>query len=183
MASSFVWAFPKSGKSSENSEASSVEQTVQTSEQLWKEVQKSVEPSETAQSETSEALSNLLEDLSDNSRLTKQQLSALISQLEVIEEDFKVMAADSEAKDKTIEALAKKANSVKFFVNAGGVIGFKNSVPTLGAVGNFGIKLGNGMQFQTGVQYQFITLGENRKIDLSWDLDKLSIAATVGYEW
>ena len=153
MASSFVWAFPKSGKSSENSEASSVEQTVQTSDQLWEEVQKSVESSETARSETSDALSNLLEDLSDNSRLTKQQLSALISQLEVIEEDFKVMAADSEAKDKTIEALAKKANSVKFFVNAGGVIGFKNSVPTLGAVGNFGIKLGNGMH-NTGGESQ-----------------------------
>lgn len=176
---SCVWAFPKKEASSKSSEVSSQE----TVEQLWEEVKQSASSSETAQSETSEALSSLLDDLSNSSKLTKQQLSELISKLEGIEADIEVVNADSRAKDEQIAVLLKKAKSVKFFTNFGAVVGFKNAVPTLGAVVNLGVKFGNGIQIGTGAQYQIASFSTDKILDVSWNIDKLSLTTTIGYEW
>lgn len=174
-----VWAFPFSKNSQEKSgSTSSTEET----DDLWDQVQSQIS-SETGPAETSQALSNLLEDLQDNSRLTKTQLSELISKLEVLQEDIDTVNADSRAKDEQIAELSKKANGFHFYVNGGAVLGFKNTLPTLGAVCNVGVKFAGGWTAGTGVQYSIVTFGGDKKFDFGWDIDKLSITATFGYEF
>lgn len=179
---SCAWAFPFSKASSGKSGAESSEAPQESSEELWDKVQSQIS-SETEQSGTSEALSNLLEDLQSNSRLTKSQLSELISKLEELQSDIEIVNADSRAKDEQIAALAKKANGFHFFVNGGAVLGFKDAKPTIGAVANVGVKFGGGWTAGTGVQYQVLSFDSENKFDLSWNIDKLSITATIGYEF
>lgn len=180
---SCAWAFPGKKSSEESApESSPVEEAPVTSEELWEEVL-SQTSSETEQSEMSEALSNLLEDLQSNSRLTKSQLSELILKLEALQSDIEVVNADSRAKDEQIKALANKAYGFHFFANAGAVVGFKDAKPTLGGVFNIGIKFGGGWTMGTGIQYQLMTFEGEKKFDFSWNIDKLSITATMGYEW
>lgn len=180
---SCVWAFPGKAASSGNSSVESSE-TKETSEQLWEEVQKSANSYETEQNEMSEELSTLLADLQNSSRLTKSGLSELISKLEVLQEDIEAVNADSRAKDEQIKALASKAYGFHFYANAGAVLGFKNTFPTLGAVLNLGVKFGAGWTVGTGLQYQLMTFDEDGKhFDYHWNIDKLSITATVGFEW
>ena len=179
---SCVWAFPGKASSGNSSSESSVKE--ETSEELWEEVQKSLNCSETEQSEMSQELSTLLEDLQNSSRLTKSGLSELISKLEALQEDIETVNADSRAKDEQIKALASKAYGFPFYANAGAVLGFKDTFPTLGAVMNLGVKFGAGWTIGTGLQYQLITFDdEGKHFDYHWNIDKLSITATVGFEW
>lgn len=182
LVSSCVWAFPGKSSSGKSVTESSEKPVEETSEELWDKVQSQIS-SEIEPSETSEALSNLLEDLQSNSRLTKSQLSELILKLEELQTDIEIVNADSKAKDEQIAALASKAYGFHFYVNGGAVLGFKDAKPTLGAVLNVGVKFGGGWTAGTGAQYQLITFDSDKKFDLSWNIDKLSITATVGYEW
>ena len=181
---SCVWAFPGKKSSEESAPESSpvAEETPATSEELWEEVQSQIS-SEIEQNEMSEALSNLLEDLQSNSRLTKSQLSELILRLEELQSDVEIVNADSRAKDEQIKALAAKAYGFHFYANVGAVVGFKDAKPTLGGVLNVGFKFGGGWTVGTGIQYQLMTFEEGKKFDFSWNIDKLSITATMGYEW
>lgn len=55
--------------------------------------------------------------------------------------------------DEQIAELAKKATGFHFYVNGEAVLGFKNVMPTLGAVVNLGVKFGGDRTASTGVQY------------------------------
>lgn len=157
-----------------------------------------VTPSETEQQKESEELSKLLQNLETTSRMNKDQVEELVTTLELVRDDYAIVMADAEEKQAIIDELADenaaladqvaymkgrydKAISTRFFTNAGLAIGFKNNLPTWGAVANFGARFGNGMTISAGAQYMvgnFVPPVFN-----SWALDNLSVNFTVGYEF
>lgn len=153
--------------------------------------------SEIAPDKTSEKLSTLLGDLQSNSRLTSKQLTDLISQLELIQSDFDMVATDSASKEEIISTIQqlnqKQADDIaylkgmydresgtKFFANVGAVLGFKAAQPTFGATAEMGMRIGNGLTIGFGGQY---ILFENQTFSPAWNIDKLSITGKVGWEW
>ena len=79
-----------------------------------------------------------------------------------------------------IAGMEKKEKQTKFFGNVGGVIGFQNSNPTWGLTTNMGLKMGHGLMLGTGISYMFGSFTEPK---FTWDLDRMSINVTCGWEW
>lgn len=149
-----------------------------------------------------DAMSKKLESLQSEVDSTKVVTSSKKDELDnlvgAIASDVEIVIADLEEKEAIIAELAEanasqadqiayiqgrydKEVSTKFFANVGGVIGFKELLPTWGVTGNFGIRFGHGLMVGSGVQYMIGDFQE--KPDLDWSLDRLSVNFTVGWEW
>lgn len=204
---SYAWAFPKKESSQSSSTTSAPKESVTTvpvpqaqaeaSAPQEAPTQDLAQPSAIVPGETSDALSTLLDDLQNNSRLTSKQLTELITQLEKIYSDFELVADDSSDKEEIIAAiyaqnqkqaddiayfkgLYEKEAKTKFFGNIGAVLGFKALVPTIGASAEMGLRIGSGFTIGIGGQY---TLFEGASFKPEWDLDKLAITGKLGWEW
>ncbi len=122
----------------------------------------------------------------------------LISDLETIEELFPIVAAEnatlkadiailSEENGSQADALAFAQGALvhekirpKFFVNVGGLMGFKDYDPIWGVTGNLGVKLNHGLLVSVGTNYM---IGSFKNGFLDFNLDNFSATATIGWEF
>lgn len=146
-------------------------------------------------------LSEVLTDLERASRMNKKELSELISNLEKVEADIKLMQADAEEKATRIEELenanGKQADdlaylqgkydretSTKSFASVSGLMRFEDEKPILGCGGTLGIRFGTGLMASMGMQYFLGTFDQVKSFDLDLtNLDRLQYVVSVGWEW
>ena len=178
VACSCVWAWPtKATKDAAAPEAVAVEvKEAQTS-------QNSPDSSVTEQQQINESLNKLLEILNGSKYLMgASKIEDVLVGVEAVSSDIALQNALIEAQNTQITDLKgqlKKATRTKFFADMGVVLGFQDAL-SYGVVGDLGMKTG-GVMVKTGLQY---TLG-NTAVGFApaWDIRKMSVTATVGYEW
>ncbi len=84
--------------------------------------------------------------------------------------------------DKLVEDNTKllKEKKSKFFADAGLAFGFEQQALQFGLAGDIGMRFGSSLMGKIGVTYMF---GSFAKADFGWNIDKLTVSATVGWEW
>ena len=84
--------------------------------------------------------------------------------------------------DKLIEDNTKllKEKKSKFFADAGLAFGFENKALQFGLAGDIGMRFGSSLLGKIGATYMF---GSFAEADFGWNIDKLTVSATVGWEW
>ena len=105
------------------------------------------------------------------------------SELETVKkdvEDVQSAMALLVQKNEILENSLKKANGTKFFADAGVAIGFGEESVQYGLTADIGMRFGGSFMVKTGVQYMVGSFGA---IDIGWDLKKMTVNATVGWEW
>ena len=105
------------------------------------------------------------------------------SELETVKkdvEDVQSAMALLVQKNEILENNLKKANGTKFFADAGVAIGFGEESIQYGLTADIGMRFGGSFMVKTGVQYMVGSFGA---IDIGWDLKKMTVNATVGWEW
>lgn len=105
------------------------------------------------------------------------------SELETVKkdvEDVQSAMALLVQKNEILENSLKKANGTKFFADAGVAIGFGEESIQYGLTADIGMRFGGSFMVKTGVQYMVGSFGA---IDIGWDLKKMTVNATVGWEW
>ncbi len=128
-----------------------------------------------------ENLKTQLENLKGVNKISDEQYDEVLSDLNRLASNNASMADENAYSKGYIAGLEERERQTKFFANAGAVIGFEDKLPTWGITGNMGMKFGRGLMIGTGINYM---LGDfSHPIDLKWDLDNLSINATIGWEW
>lgn len=129
-----------------------------------------------------ESLKAQLESLKGAAQISDKMYDETLSSLNELAVKNTELADKNAYNEGFIAGLEKKEKQTKFFGNVGGVIGFKNSLPTWGITGNMGMKIGSGLMIGTGLSYMLGDFAKN-PINLEWSLDNLSINATIGWEW
>lgn len=79
------------------------------------------------------------------------------------------------------DALLKKEQGTKAFGKINGVLSFENNLPVFGAGASLGLRFGRGLLIEVGANYMIGNLITAPVLDLS--LDRLSIIASIGWEW
>ena len=105
------------------------------------------------------------------------------SELETVKKDVEDVQSAMELlvqKNEILENNLKKANGTKFFADAGVAIGFGEESVQYGLTADIGMRFGGSFMVKTGVQYMVGSFGA---IDIGWDLKKMTVNATVGWEW
>ena len=105
------------------------------------------------------------------------------SELETVKkdvEDVQSAMALLVQKNEILENNLKKANGTKFFADAGVAIGFGEESVQYGLTADIGMRFGGSFMVKTGVRYMVGSFGA---IDIGWDLKKMTVNATVGWEW
>ena len=105
------------------------------------------------------------------------------SELETVKKDVEDVQSAMELlvqKNEILENNLKKANGTKFFADAGVAIGFGEESVQYGFTADIGMRFGGSFMVKTGVQYMVGSFGA---IDIGWDLKKMTVNATVGWEW
>ena len=105
------------------------------------------------------------------------------SELETVKkdvEDVQSAMALLVQKNEILENNLKKANGTKLFADAGVAIGFGEESIQCGLTADIGMRFGGSFMVKAGVQYMVGSFGA---IDIGWDLKKMTVNATVGWEW
>ena len=138
----------------------------------------------TATQNSSEVMQN---EQSEDSQKTLTSLDGKVvifgSELETVKkdvEDVQSAMALLIQKNEILENNLKKANGTKFFADTGIAIGFGEESIQCGLTADIGTRIGGSFMVKTGVQYMIGSFGA---FDLGWDLKKLTVNATVGWEW
>lgn len=77
-------------------------------------------------------------------------------------------------------ALLKEKKS-KFFADLGLAFGFENKALMYGFAGDIGMRFGSSLMGKLGASYMFGSFADIKNI--SWNIDKLTVSATIGWEW
>ncbi len=106
-------------------------------------------------------------------------------------EEFKVRYADLKKdvnalivkNDELVSDNAKllKEKKSKFFADLGLAFGFENKSLMYGFAGDIGMRFGASFMGKLGATYMFGSFADIKNI--SWNIDNLTVSATVGWEW
>lgn len=147
---------------------------------------------------TLKTLSELSTTYSEETRLDKAQLEDLKDKLVLIQDDVRLMIADSietEAKLAEVEKLNAqqaddlaylrgaydKETSTKAMAEVGAVLGFEDNEPVWGVSGAIGARFGKGFIAKLGAQY---IIGDFESVpSLDPNLDRLTLTSSIGWEW
>lgn len=111
--------------------------------------------------------------------VTKGTLNELQEGVKSLYKDYLEKAALADTYKEEAKAEAVKT---KYFADLGVAFGFDTDNKLLyGFTGDAGLKLGHGLMFKAGATYMIGSLSNITNI--SWGLDKLTLSATVGWEW
>lgn len=99
-------------------------------------------------------------------------------------EVFKIVYADLKKNVSDLQSenakLLKETKS-KFFADLGLAFGVKNKAVTYGFAGDIGMRFGKSFIGKIGATYMFGSFSDIKNI--SWDIENLTVSATVGWEW
>ena len=125
--------------------------------------------------------------LSEDSQKTLSNLDGKVvvfgSELETIKKDMEDVQVATDLliqKNAMLEESLKKANGTKLFADVGIAIGFGDDSIKYGITGDVGTRFGKSFMVKTGIQYM---LGSFGKVDFGWNLQNLTVNATIGWEW
>lgn len=110
--------------------------------------------------------------------VTKGTLNELQEGVKSLYQDYLEKAALADTYKEEAKAEAVKT---KFFADLGLAFGFENKALMYGFAGDIGMKLGHGLMLKGGATYMVGSLADIKNISLG--LDKLTVSATVGWEW
>ena len=106
--------------------------------------------------------------------VSKGTLSELENGVVSLYEDYLEKAA-------LADAYKSETTKTRFFADFGVAFGFSEKTILYGATADFGLKLGRGLMIKTGATYMIGDFSDFKNVE--WSLDKLTVSATVGWEW
>ena len=139
-------------------------------------IQETQKSSEETQSEQSTDSQQTLTSLDGKVVIFGSQLETVKKDVEDVQSAMALLISKNEQLEKSL----KKANGTKFFADFGVAVGFGESSIMYGLTGDIGMRFGGSFMIKTGVPYM---VGNFGSIDLGWDLKKMTVNATVGWEW
>lgn len=74
-----------------------------------------------------------------------------------------------------------KEKKSKFFADLGLAFGFEDKALMYGFAGDIGMRFGSSFMGKIGATYMFGSFADIKNI--GWNIDKLTVSATVGWEW
>lgn len=95
----------------------------------------------------------------------------------VVYSDLKTNVADLQEEN---AKLLKETRS-KFFADLGLAFGFKDKAVNFGFAGDIGMRFGSSLMGKLGATYMFGSFADIKNI--SWNIENLTVSATVGWEW
>lgn len=78
-------------------------------------------------------------------------------------------------------ALLLKEKKSKFFADAGLAFGIRNKAVSYGFAADIGMRFGSSVMAKIGATYMFGSFADLTNI--SWNIDSLTVSATIGWEW
>ena len=135
----------------------------------------------TESTETSTGTSNSSTESSKANEIDIDSKSVLkgedLAVFKVVYADLKTNVADLQKEN---AELLKETKS-KFFADLGLAFGFKNESVNYGFAGDVGIRFGKSFIGKVGATYMFGSFSDIKNI--SWNIENLTVSATVGWEW
>lgn len=177
VASSFAWALPGAKKTTQAATPTAVVEVPETSTSA-----ESQSSTESVPSETSTNSEELLALMEKNDYLWgADDIKEVKSIVEDIALDIEVSNAINAAQTDQIDSLKKELKATRFFADAGVAFGFTEGGINYGVAGDMGIKFGKGLITKVGVQYMLGNLTDIT--NLQWNIENMTVQATVGWEW
>ncbi len=177
VASSFAWALPGAKKTNQAATPTAAAEVPETSTSA--ESQSSTESAPSATSISSEELLALME--KNNYLWGADDIKEVKSLVEDVALDTEFTNALVAAQTEQIDSLKKELKATRFFADAGVAFGFNEGGINYGVAGDMGIKFGKGLITKVGVQYMLGNLADI--MDLQWNIENMTVQATVGWEW
>ena len=183
LASVSLWAFP--GRQTSSQEIESIAISVP---EVPAEPQNpgSGNPAESISIEPpkSSAVQEATEKAEAGKRLTNEEASAILAELDAAKADFAALEETSKVKDSTIDNLAaenaklKDETGTKAYLMLDAILGFSEGYPEYGLGLTLGTRLGNSLMLELGADYMF---GGNLLDVLNYSLDNWSFRAGIGW--
>lgn len=172
----------EASKDSKNTETVSAEQQKKTETVKESENLSASSEQNSKAAATSDKLNELLTLLEkSNFILGAEKIDTVKQGMEDISYDLELNNALISAQSSQIESLKKELKATRFFMDAGVAFGFKENGLNYGVVGDMGIKFGAGFLTKVGVQYMLGDLSDIKS--LKWNLENMTVSATIGWEW
>lgn len=134
-----------------------------------------------------------IESMTETEKLQKS-LADLRADIETLESIDAISEAEYDAMSKTLNnalnanaeqadriAELEKATKSRAYIMAGGEVGFKNSLPTLGVSLSIGTRVGNHFMLEAGAGYEVENIKNFTSDILNTSLDNFSFSARIGW--
>ena len=152
-------------------------------------------PSQESKTGSLQTLEPKLKELETQLTEANSSLQKLDSQLKAMEETNEISEAEAESVKESLVStltantsladrnaeLEKEAGS-KAYLLVGGFVGFENSLPEYGVTLDLGIRIGDSLLSQTGIDYEIGNM-KNPIIMPTLDLDRMRFRAAIGWMW
>ena len=113
-------------------------------------------------------------------RLSADEVSAILAELDAAKADYAALQRESRAKDDSIDDLSRAAGEAgtKAYLMLDGIIGFSEGFPAYGVGLTVGTRLGSSLMLELGADYM---LGANMEEAREYSLDKWTFRAGIGW--
>lgn len=141
--------------------------------------------------ETSEILTNSSEsetptvdeeilELEGKKALKGDEFTSFVEKYSALKTDVYALVEENEKLVEDNTKLLKEKKS-KFFADLGLAFGFDNKALQFGFAGDVGMRFGSSLMGKLGATYMFGSFSDIKSI--GWNIENLTVSATVGWEW
>ena len=176
LASFSLWAFP--GRATGLQEEKLIDTSAQ---EVSAEAQNPDSGSQEGTTSTEPSISYLAQEKAEQGkRLSADEVSAILAELDAAKADYAALQRESRAKDDAIDDLSRDAGEAgtKAYLMLDGIMGFSGGYPSYGVGLTVGTRLGNSLMLELGADYM---LGANLEEASRYSLDKWTFRAGVGW--
>lgn len=183
LASASVWAFPGRQTGLQEAEVIAISVPEASAEQL-KIDSGTPDGSISAEPEASSAVLKAAAKTAEGKRLTNDEASVILSELDAAEADYAALEELSKEKDATIDKLSAEntrlsdETGTKAYLMLDGIVGFSEGRPDYGVGLTLGTRLGNSLMLELGADYM---LGGDIRDVLDYSMDNWIFRAGVGW--
>ncbi len=183
LASASVWAFPGRQTGLQEAEVIAISVPEASAEQL-KIDSGTPDGSISAEPEASSAVLKAAEKTAEGKRLTNDEASAILAELDAAEADYAALEETSKEKDAAIEALSAEnarlsdETGTKAYLMLDGIIGIKDGLPEYGVGLTLGTRIGSSLMLELGADYM---LGGSVADIMEYSIDAWSFRAGIGW--
>lgn len=132
---------------------------------------------ETVESSNQSKPSQKSEEVSNEYVMTSNDLEGM----KVVKgEDLETLKKSFSTLEKNVSDLLAETGN-KFFADIGVAFGFVDKTMHYGLCGDMGMRFGKGLMLKVGAQYMIGSFADIKNI--GWDINKLSLNTTIGWEW